>query len=291
MAVDHPEDVAVFVDERFARESPALAVQAMRRRSRSTRAWDETGRDVTDLVSAQDGRYLGTFARGPYQGVAAGSFRGVRARRGDVSACDDVARRLRVRVSDRQQHQRGDRAGRAAKPRGLSLEAQDATGRWMVVAPDLGFPAGKNKTILIDLGRVARAGVAGARRLRLRTNLEIYWDSLGFAVGVSDAPLKSLRLEPARADLGYRGFSVTRSESRDRARNPDVRSDRQHRPALARSGRLLHAVRRCPRAPGRRRRSLRDHERGRRIAAGVLGACRRRRRAGPAISCSSATAG
>ena len=46
------------------------------------------------------------------------------------------------------------------KPRGLSLEAQDARGRWVVVAPDLGFPAGKNKTILIDLGRVARAGVS-----------------------------------------------------------------------------------------------------------------------------------
>ena len=56
--------------------------------------------------------------------------------------------------------------------------------------------------------------------MRLRTNLEIYWDSLGFAVGVSDAPLKSLRLDPARADLGYRGFSVTRSEKRDEPEIP-----------------------------------------------------------------------
>src|SRR6267142_300197 len=33
-------------------------------------AWDESGRDVTDLVATQDGRYLATFARGDYQGIA-----------------------------------------------------------------------------------------------------------------------------------------------------------------------------------------------------------------------------
>ena len=32
------------------------------------------GRDVTDLVAKQDGRYLATFARGPYQGVARDHF-------------------------------------------------------------------------------------------------------------------------------------------------------------------------------------------------------------------------
>ena len=73
------------------------------------------------------------------------------------------------------------------EPRGLSLEAQDAAGRWVVVAPDLGFPAGKNKTILIDLARVARAGVARPKRLRLRTNLEIYWDSLAVAESAGGA--------------------------------------------------------------------------------------------------------
>src|SRR5690606_762550 len=63
---------------------------------------------------------------------------------------------------------------RDMQPRGLALEARDASGAWHVVAPDLGFPAGKNKTVLIDLAQVARAGVQGATRVRLRTNLEIY---------------------------------------------------------------------------------------------------------------------
>ena len=110
--------------------------------------------------------------------------------------------------------------GGHVQPRGLSLEALDARGRWVVVAPDLGFPAGKNKTILVDLGRVARAGVVGARRLRLRTNLEIYWDSLAYAAGVTDASLETRHLAPVRADLRYRGYSETRSDRRDQPEIP-----------------------------------------------------------------------
>ena len=56
--------------------------------------------------------------------------------------------------------------------------------------------------------------------MRLRTNLEIYWDSLGYAVGTSASSLKSVRLDPATADLGYRGFSETRSEKRDEPEIP-----------------------------------------------------------------------
>jgi Tfp pilus assembly protein PilF len=219
MVVDRPEEIEVFVDERFARESPALAVRATRPVQPVKQAWDETGRDVTDLVRRQDGRHVGTFERGRYQGVAVDHFvefeLGAEVSHattwllahGFVYPTDSS---INVAIAQ----------GEQQKPRGLSLEAQDASGRWIVVAPDLGFPAGKNKTILIDLGRVARAGVAGARRLRLRTNLEIYWDSLGYAVSASDAPLKSLRLDPARADLAYRGFSVTRSEKRDEPEIP-----------------------------------------------------------------------
>jgi hypothetical protein len=110
--------------------------------------------------------------------------------------------------------------GGHVRPQSLSLEAQDARGHWVSVGSELGFPAGKNKTILLDLGLVERAGVVGARRLRLRTNLEIYWDSLAVAEGVSDASLLTQRLHPAIADLRYRGFSVTRSERRDQPEIP-----------------------------------------------------------------------
>jgi len=44
--------------------------------------------------------------------------------------------------------------------------------------------------------------------LRLRTNLEIYWDKLEWATGLPDSVLKVQRLPATQADLRYRGFSV-----------------------------------------------------------------------------------
>ena len=211
LVIDHPADEDVFVDERFAREAPALAVRAMKRARPINRAWDDAGTDVTELVAKQDGRYLATFARGPYQGVARDHF--------VEFEVDDVARPIEGREeqwliangfiypTDSSINVAIGQAG--IEPRGLSLEAQDPSGRWVVVAPDLGFPAGKNKTILVDLARVVRVGVARPKRLRLRTNLEIYWDSLAVAESAGDSAPNMNRLQPARAELRYRGFSKT----------------------------------------------------------------------------------
>jgi len=53
-------------------------------------------------------------------------------------------------------------------PRGLSLEVRDAHGRWVTARKNLGFPAGKNKTVIADLtGKFLSAD----RRIRIRTNM------------------------------------------------------------------------------------------------------------------------
>jgi len=44
--------------------------------------------------------------------------------------------------------------------------------------------------------------------VRLRTNLEIYWDAIHWAQGAPEAPLKEVTLDPTVADLHYRGYSV-----------------------------------------------------------------------------------
>ena len=209
MTVDHPAGVDVFVDERFAKETPALAVQGMRTPRPAAQAWDEHGTDVTSLVSKQDGRYLATFALGPYQGVAADHYV-------DLDPGRDIPADGRLWLVANGWIYPTDSSinvaiaqGSQSKPRGLALEAQDENGRWTVVHSDLGFPAGKNKTILIDLGRLARAGVIRPRRLRLRTNLEVYWDWLAFAEPVAADTFRTSRLQAVRADLRYRGYSQT----------------------------------------------------------------------------------
>ena len=101
----------------------------------------------------------------------------------------------------------------AVRPSGLALEAL-VDGAWRVIAPDLGFPAGKNKTMVIDL-----ATPLAATRFRLRTNLEIYWDWLAVGSRVA-SPWPTMRLQPNAADLVYRGFSTTSSTRGDAPETP-----------------------------------------------------------------------
>lgn len=199
LVVDHPSDTEVFVDERFTREAPALAVRTLTRPVPVAQAWDEGGRDVTDLVAKQDGRYLSTFARGDYQGIATDHWVEV----------DLANRRSRWLVANGWIYPTDSSINVAIgqqnlQAHGLSLEAQDAQGRWRVISPDLGFPAGKNKTVLVDL-----APAGPSRRIRLRTNLEIYWDSLALADEVSGARVSPVKVMPSTAELRYRGFSKT----------------------------------------------------------------------------------
>jgi tetratricopeptide (TPR) repeat protein len=230
MVVDHPADTEIYVDERFsAAAPPSYAVHSLRDVTPVGRAWDESGQEVTELVSRRDGRHLATFERGRYQGIAKEHFvefelpvRGVRLQ------ADPPARSVRLQADETDQvllaHgwiyptdssiNMAIGQGRDVQPAPLSLEAQRADGRWVTVQADLGFPAGKNKTMVIDL-----RAAAGARRLRLRTNLEIYWDWLAFASPAAAPQVTKLPL--SGADLRYRGFSATSSPRGDSPETPD----------------------------------------------------------------------
>lgn len=205
MAVDHPAGVDVFVDERFARHAPALAVQVMRTPQPVAGAWDDQAHDVTALVQARDGRHAAGFERGAYQGVAREHFLEIDLG-ADAGAMRDLwlvaygwvyptDSSLNVALAQ----------GTHAAPHGVIVEAQDPAGSWRIISGDIGFPAGKNKTILIDLSNRP----PGARRLRLRTNMEIYWDWLASAPKGADAALRTTRMAPASAELRYRGYSRT----------------------------------------------------------------------------------
>jgi hypothetical protein len=63
---------------------------------------------------------------------------------------------------------------------------------------------GKDKTVIADLsGKFLSAD----HRVKIRTNMEIYWDYIFFSDELSTAPVSSTLLEPVSADLHYRGFS------------------------------------------------------------------------------------
>ena len=211
--VDHPVGTDVFVDERFSIPPPPLAVNAMTPPVPVIRAVDDLGKDVTTVVHSRDGKYLDTGV-GEYQGVTRDHW--VTLGLGP----DTPEKSLRWLVAEGWIHPTDSSInlalgqGHAAPPHDLSLEIPDGHGGWKVARPHLGFPEGKNKTILIDITGLPR-------QVRLRTNLEIYWDFIGTSRGLLQTPQRTQTLAPAEATLRYRGFSATTQANHSSPELPD----------------------------------------------------------------------
>jgi hypothetical protein len=213
IVVDHPPGTEVFVNEAFPLVPSKPRVHVTGPTQPVARAWDQQGRDVTDLVRDIDGRYLDTFPLGKFQGVAADHWV-------EVDLGDDAPRQGPVWLLAHGWLQPTDSSinvaleqGKHDHPRPLVMEVPDGKGGWRVARDDLGFPAGKNKTMLIRLDGVAGKGVA--RHFRLRTNMEIYWDALHYAAGLDDKLARLRPLRPDVAELRHRGFSrITRANRR-----------------------------------------------------------------------------
>src|SRR5262249_51876845 len=81
----------------------------------------------------------------------------------------------------------------------------DARGEWKTVLPSIGFPAGKRKTIGIDLhGKF----LAPDYRVRITTTMELRWDAAWFVSGEAPVPVRLTPMEASGAELGYHGFST-----------------------------------------------------------------------------------
>jgi Flp pilus assembly protein TadD len=207
LVLDHPAGTEVFVDERFAVPPPALGVTVTGPVEPIAAARDDRGADVTAIVRERDDRHLDSAGRGAYQGVTREHFVEVMLphsapRQGPLWL---VAQGW-IHPTDSSINVAIGQGGRE-RPRGLRLAVADRTGRFRTVRENLGFPAGKDKTVLIDLDRLFAED--GPRRLRLITNMEIFWDRVGWAVGRPDVEVAPRRIPLRSAELQYRGYSRT----------------------------------------------------------------------------------
>ncbi len=218
MAVDHPVGTEIFVDERFVIPPLKLGLTTVATPHKIVRAVDDTGQDVTDIVSTLDGKALASFGRGQYQGITRDHYLEVdlgedAPKSGPLfliaqGSIHDTESSVNVAITQ----------GTRWRAHGLSLEVPDGHGGWVTAQDNLGFPAGRKKTILFNLTNIFRPGTP--RRVRIRTNLEIYWDAIQWAEGALHAPLKTVTLDPNVADLHYRGYSVMHMPGAARA--PEV---------------------------------------------------------------------
>jgi len=205
LVVDHPAGTEIDSDERFplpphARLYTVATPQPFRR------VTDDLGHDVSAIVRDVDGSYLDTFGRGQFQGVTRDHWvelelPGDAPRSGPLYLIGDGWMHPTDASIDLAMSQSS-----VPKEQGLRIEVADARGRWVVARSNLGYPASKMKTMVLDLTGIFRPNAP--RRLRLATNMEIFWDRLAWARGLPDERIRTERLALASAELRRRGFSM-----------------------------------------------------------------------------------
>jgi Tfp pilus assembly protein PilF len=219
MAVDHPLGTEIFTDERFAVPAVKLAVTAVAEPQPIAHAVDDNGQDVTETLRSLDGKYLDTFGRGQYQGVTRDHYV-------EVDLGENVPASGPLWLIAKGWLHPSDSSinialgqGNHEAPKTLSLEVPDGHGGWRIANANLGFPAGRKKICLFDLSNVFVPGTP--HKLRLGTNLEVYWDSIEWAKGLPKTALKITQLAPKIADLHYRGYSIIHQENPSSPETPD----------------------------------------------------------------------
>jgi Flp pilus assembly protein TadD len=204
LAVDHPDSVDVFVDERFVPPGPVkLRLFQVARRDSPLSATDARGNDILPALRESDDEYVSNLTPLQYQGVV--EPHDLILELGDVAGRPGTFLFLRgwiyptdasINVALSQQS-----SITLAPP---SLEVRDAKGEWHTAIADIGFPSGKDKTIVVDLaGKFPTAD----HHVRIRTNMQIYWDQAFVARVLANSPVNITTLAPVSADLHFRGFS------------------------------------------------------------------------------------
>ena len=225
IAVDHPTRVEIFTNDKFKSPPfPEFRLFGAERRVHAVAARDGHGRDVRAELAKTDRVYPSGFPR-DYSGVAdlhvldldfghaAPDNRAVLVLNGWVDWADGST----------------FMAASQADPNGLilpSLQVKDAAGRWTTVIEDMGMPAGKPKTIAVDLtGKFLSA----SREVRIVTNLCIYWDEIFLSEDARAPEARLTHVDATSANLRYRGFSTpsihparTQPEAFDYARLVDL---------------------------------------------------------------------
>ena len=206
IAVDHPAAIDVFTNDKFkAPPFPEFRLFGVRKDERiyPVRARDGHGRDVRAALAAKDRTYPDGFRR-DYAGVA------------ELHTLDlDFGRaapdnRAVLILSGWVDWADGSTFLGAAQedPRGLifpSIQVKDAAGAWKTVVEDMGIPAGKPKTISVDL---TGQFLSASREVRIVTNLCVYWDEIFLGEDPGPPAVVTTPIDPGAADLHFRGFST-----------------------------------------------------------------------------------
>lgn len=209
LAVDHPAKEAVYPNEYFASNPPYpdFKVITSSNAKPPTGAWDDKGNNLLPDLLAH--KYVGKFDLLPFKGftkphslildlgepysggplhllvhgeieyfTATGMYAASQA------GIEGIAPYVEAEISDK------------------SVRATQS-GKWIRVTDDMGFPAGLPKTITADLsGKLP----VGTTRIRITTNLQIYWDNILIDRSQQNEKFKLTPIPLTKANLDYHGY-------------------------------------------------------------------------------------
>ncbi len=202
VAVAHPGDLAVYPNEGLRSTNEPFKLYPIRNARLPASVIDDHGHDVRDSVEHVDRRYAADFAVEKVRGYAAKHSLIV-----DLPH-EDTQRRALLLTGWTDYAFSGDNV--AAHQRGLSLQPPslqipDNRGGWKTVVPEIGFPVGRPQTVVVDLaGRVPPT----VHRVRIVTNMRIYWDQILVGTVEPRAEVRLTRIEPQTSTLAWRGYSA-----------------------------------------------------------------------------------
>ncbi|MGO9865379.1 MAG: FG-GAP-like repeat-containing protein [Terriglobales bacterium] len=216
LAVDHPGDVDVYPNEYFASNPPYPPFKVVF--SRDARppagAWDDHGHNVLPDLLAH--RYFGDFKVLSFQGFT--EPHSLELDLGEPYRSGPLWLLLHGEIEyySATSMYAADQAN--LRPFAPYIEAlvttdglsgNDGKAEWVRVVDDMGFPAGGARTMTADLtGKLP----PGTQRIRITTNLQIYWDNILISRTSQDnSQGQSARLTPVplvRADLKFHGFPL-----------------------------------------------------------------------------------
>jgi Tfp pilus assembly protein PilF len=202
-SVDHRAGTEIFTNEKFKGPPyPEFRLFTVDRRIYPKSARDGQGRDVLPQVLAKDGKYPDQFPR-TKTGIAdvhtleldfgsAAPSHAILLLNGWVDWPDGSTFRKASQES----------AEGLIMP---YLQLEDAQGGWRTVDSNMGMPAGKPKTIAVPV-----EFPPGNRKVRIVTNLCVYWDEIFLSEDRGDGGTAMTPVPLESASLHFRGFSESR---------------------------------------------------------------------------------
>lgn len=201
IAVDHPPDTEIFMNEQAADGKADSLVHAISNPRFPVGVSNGRRENVRPSLLEEDGRYVGSFRQRLKPGLVERHMLEIEL--GELDEARSITLYLTGRrvaaAAPNKQKETADVPSAA-----ISVSVPDAQGSWQALPRSVEFPSGRTATAAIEL---TDAFAAGDYRVRIETNLEIYWDQVFFTVGEEPVPVTLTELPPLAADLHYRGFS------------------------------------------------------------------------------------